>query len=103
MGTKFFRQLNSEGQQVAEILFKRLTDRSSDPRGVRRPTAFNEIQKLIPGDVSKDVLIEVIDAFRQPGRSLLMPPDGEQINEFTKVDISHESLMRVWVRLKRLG
>jgi uncharacterized RDD family membrane protein YckC len=42
---------------------------------------------------------EVIDIFRKPSRSFLMPPASEALLEGTIIDISHESLMRVWQRL----
>ena len=41
----------------------------------------------------------MIDVFRKPSRSFLMPPAGEAIEAETVIDISHESLMRVWKRL----
>jgi uncharacterized RDD family membrane protein YckC len=46
-------------------------------------------------------LIAVIDVFRKPSRSFLMPPLPEEPGADTIIDISHESLMRVWKRLKR--
>ena len=36
----------------------------------------------------------------EPGRTLLMPPYGVQLTSETVIDISHESLMRIWIRLK---
>ena len=42
----------------------------------------------------------MIEKFREPGRSLLMPPVGKPLEAGTMIDISHESLMRIWVRLK---
>ena len=41
----------------------------------------------------------MIDVFRDPSRSFLMPPAGEALGAETVIDISHESLMRVWQRL----
>ena len=38
--------------------------------------------------------------FREPSRSFLMPPAGEALEPETVIDISHESLMRVWERLQ---
>jgi uncharacterized RDD family membrane protein YckC len=40
-----------------------------------------------------------MDRFRKPSRSFLMPPQGETLNADSVIDISHESLMRVWLRL----
>ena len=42
----------------------------------------------------------MIDVFRKPSRSFLMPPAGEPLRPQTVIDISHESLMRVWERLR---
>ena len=43
----------------------------------------------------------VVECFRTPGRSFLMPPAGIPLEDDTVIDISHESLMRVWSRLRR--
>jgi len=50
--------------------------------------------------VDESVVIEVIDHFRQPGLSLLMPPAGVELYSDSIIEISHESLMRIWTRLK---
>jgi len=84
-------------KQICESLFKALTDRGSDSRGIRRPTRLSEICKLASANPAE--IIEVIEVFRQPGRSFLMPPSNIPITEETIIDISHESLMRCWARL----
>ena len=38
--------------------------------------------------------------FREPSRAFVMPPLGEALEAETVIDISHESLMRVWERLQ---
>jgi len=84
-------------QQICEKLFKALTDKATDPRGVRRPTTLGELCVL--GDATAVEVAEVIAVFRDPSRSFLMPPAGEALEAETVIDISHESLMRVWQRL----
>lgn len=84
-------------QQICESLFKALTDKATDPRGVRRPTKLGDLCALT-GSPEAEV-IEVIDVFRDPSRSFLMPAVGETLQGETVIDISHESLMRVWRRL----
>jgi WD40 repeat protein len=85
-------------QKICEKLFKALTDKATDPRGVRRPTKLGTLCAL--ADAGETEVIEVIEVFRTPSRSFLMPPAEEQLSAETVVDISHESLMRVWERLK---
>ena len=54
-------------------------------------------------DATAEEVAGVIGVFRKSSRSFLMPPEGEPLEMETIVDISHESLMRVWERLKRWG
>ena len=84
-------------QQICEKLFKALTDKATDPRGVRRPTTLGTLCAL--ADATAAEVTDVIDVFRKPSRSFLMPPAGEALEPETVIDISHESLMRVWQRL----
>ena len=44
-------------------------------------------------------MIAVIERFRAPGRTFLMPPSEVALTSETVIDISHESLMRTWKRL----
>ncbi|MDX1548341.1 MAG: hypothetical protein R3247_15185, partial [Rhodothermales bacterium] len=84
---------------LAERVFRRLTDRESDTRGIRRPTPFAELCAVCQAE--PDEVAAVLDAFRRPDRALLMPPAGTPLEPDTVVDIAHESLMRVWDRLRR--
>jgi hypothetical protein len=85
-------------KRICEKIFKALTDRGTDTRGTRRPTTFATLCALAGG--SNAEVSKVIDVFREPSRSFLMPPLPEVLEEATVVDISHESFMRVWERLK---
>ena len=82
---------------TAEKIFKALTDRVTDPRGVRRPTAIAELAEIV--EAGDSAVIEVVDRFRAPGRSFLTPPAHVPLSPQSIVDLSHESLMRCWSRL----
>jgi energy-coupling factor transporter ATP-binding protein EcfA2 len=84
-------------QQICKTLFKALTDKATDPRGVRRPTTLGKLCGL--ADATAAEVTDVIAVFRDPSRSFLMPPAGDALQAETPIDISHESLMRVWQRL----
>jgi energy-coupling factor transporter ATP-binding protein EcfA2 len=86
-----------QAQKICEKLFKALTDKATDPRGVRRPTALRTLCAL--ADATESEVTDVINVFRDPSRSFLMPPVREALGAETVIDISHESLMRVWRRL----
>jgi hypothetical protein len=93
-----FRELKTrDNQTICEKMFKLLTDSGETGRGVRRPARVREIC-AVTGASEKEV-IHVINIFRRPGRTFLMPPSAVKLNRDSVIDISHESLMRIWGRL----
>jgi WD40 repeat protein len=97
-GDETYNALAPELQPIAERIFKALTDSGSDHRGIRRPTAFDDLVAIV-GASAQDVGT-VVEVFRAPGVSFLMPPADKPLSDTTVIDISHESLMRVWERLR---
>ena len=94
---KAYDELDERQQRLAEKAFKALTDRGTDARGVRRPTRLAALAEI--AGASQAELLDVLAVFRKPSRSFLMPPAAEPATGETVIDISHESLMRVWSRL----
>ncbi len=93
-----FAETGSEhNRQVAERLFKAITDTFTDHRGVRRPTPVRELAAIC--EAAESEIVELIDVFRRPGRSFLTPSAAVPLDANSVVDISHESLMRCWDRL----
>jgi WD40 repeat protein len=93
-----YDSLNKREKEICEIMFKALTERGSENQGIRRPTKMSTLAAI--AGVSEDEIERIVDRFREPGRSLLMPPYGVRLESDTVIDISHESLMRIWDRLK---
>jgi WD40 repeat protein len=84
---------------ICEKMFKLLTEGGETGRGVRRTARVSEICSVT--NASEKEVIQVINVFRQPGRTFLMPPGEETLKADSVIDISHESLMRIWTRLIR--
>lgn len=93
-----FDELTEEQKRICEVLFKAITEKRGENFGIRRPTRLNEIAAI--ADVSEEEVAAVVEKFREPGRSLLTPAHGTPLNSKAMIDLSHESLMRIWVRLK---
>ncbi|MGE0772778.1 MAG: High-affnity carbon uptake protein Hat/HatR [Cyclobacteriaceae bacterium] len=93
-----YEELDEEQKRICEVLFKAITEKRGENFGIRRPTRLNEIAAI--ADVSEQDVIEVLEKFREPGRSLLTPAHGIALGSKSMIDISHESLMRIWTRLK---
>ena len=89
---------DDEHRWIAEKLFKALTEKVDHNRGIRRPMQFRELCEIIEKD--EDKIRTVVDAFRRQGRTFLMPSGEDDITKKTVIDISHESLMRAWRRLR---
>ncbi|HET9787249.1 MAG TPA: hypothetical protein VFP47_08950, partial [Pyrinomonadaceae bacterium] len=84
--------------KIAERMFRSLTERGTGHVETRRPTRMNEIQAITEATFKE--LVSVIDVFRKEGRSFLMPPQSKELEDDTLIDISHESLIRNWKRMK---
>src|SRR5688572_4962970 len=93
-----YDELNEDQKRICEMMFKAITEKRGENFGIRRPTKLNEIAAI--ADVSEEDVIDVIDRFREQGRSLITPAFGTPIKSKSIVDLSHESLMRICVRLK---
>lgn len=93
-----YDELSEEQKVICEVLFKAITEKRGENFGIRRPTRLAEIAAI--ADCSEGDVAGVVEKFREPGRSLLTPAHGTHISGKSMVDISHESLMRIWVRLK---
>jgi WD40 repeat protein len=89
---------NDRARHLAAALFRCLTDRGADNREIRRPTPLAEICAVANAPAAD--LVPIVDEFRAPRRSFLMPPLAVPLVDRTVIDISHESLMRNWQRLK---
>jgi hypothetical protein len=84
-------------RELAEALFRSITETTAENQTVRRPTRLGIICKR--ANASPEEMKPVIDQFREEGRSFLMPPKDVKLDAETMIDISHESLIRQWGRL----
>ena len=92
-----YDELSSREKEIADVLFKNITETNQDNQGMRRPCKIGLIAEL--ADAGESEVIKVVEQFRQPGRSLLMPGMHVTLKADTTIELSHESLMRIWNRL----
>ncbi len=96
---EIYDSLASDRQrQLCRGLFQALTVQESESRGIRRPQRLGRLCQIL--DVSAEELLPIIDAYRQKGVTFLMPGPEVELTDRMIIDISHESLMRVWTRLR---
>ena len=91
-----FSELTSYADRtIAEKTFRALMETDDRGRLVRRPSTIEEIAAI--ADEPGDAIRSVIEHFRAPGRSFLI------LRADSFLDLSHESLMRIWDRLAMLA
>lgn len=93
-------ELGQEGVRVSERLFRALTERGAQGRGVRRPCRASEV--LASADTDLATLSRVVGHFTGDRRGFLtQAPAAGALSESSLIDISHEALMRTWPSLRR--
>jgi energy-coupling factor transporter ATP-binding protein EcfA2 len=93
-----FLELSQRGREVCERMFKAITEKGTDNKGIRRPSSVNMIKSEI--QCSTEELFDIVEKFRIPSRSFLTPRYQIPLNDDSVIDLSHESLMRLWDRLR---
>ncbi len=93
-----FNRLNAPQQGLAETLFRSLSEHRPDGKDVRRPVTSGEVAQLAGTTLA--VLVRVVDVFRAPACCFVVPPYPEPIVAESKLDITHEALIRQWARLR---
>jgi len=93
-----FDELNEEEKFICESMFKTITEKGNDNRGIRHPTSITDIALI--AKTSTDLVKKVIDPFRASGRSFITPSFEIELEDDSIIDLSHESLMRIWNKLR---
>ena len=91
--------LTPRQQALAASLFRALTQsEGAGGRDVRHPIRLAQASAITEAPVSE--LVAVVEAFRAPGRNFLTPLPPIPLTADTTVDISHESLIRQWAKMR---
>lgn len=94
-----YEDLSISGRKICERLFKTITGKGPDNKGIRYPMKFKRIGESV--GCTGEELSEVIGKFRDPSVSFLTPSGKAILTDDSIIDLSHESLMHLWVRLKK--
>ena len=94
-----YRNLDVKQKVLCERLFKSITYKSDQYNGFRRQATLGNIARI--AHCSQEELTEVVEEFRQPGRAFLSPAVTTPLHSDSVIEISHESLIRIWERLQQ--
>jgi len=87
-------ELTDPQRKIAEIMFRRLTERGVGKRDTRAPARLSDVAAV--AGVSAADVAAVAEAFRRPDRCFVTPPVEMALGPDTLLDIGHESLIRQW-------
>jgi WD40 repeat protein len=93
-----FEELSLRGREICEKTFKTITEKGADNKGIRHPSSVKSIKSIV--QCTSEELFEVVEKFRITSRSFITPRENIQLSDDSIIDLSHESLMRLWDRLK---
>jgi WD40 repeat protein len=93
-----FEELDPRGREICEKLFKAITEKGADNKGIRHPLSVSTLKAII--QCTSEELFGVVEKFRVPSRSFLTPRQDVPLTDESIIDLSHESLMRLWNRLR---
>lgn len=88
----------SELKPLVQRVFRALTERTVEGDTNRRPFPFARLCCVV--GAPPDQVAKVIERFRRTDTAFVMPRPDEPLSPGRMIDISHESLIRLWARLK---
>jgi WD40 repeat protein/energy-coupling factor transporter ATP-binding protein EcfA2 len=94
-----YMNLDQESRWICEKMFRLLTGAGLGNQGSRCSATIEELKSSIP--CSQDALINVIEEFRKPVISVLDPDYATPLTPGSLLELSHESVINLWGRLKK--
>lgn len=87
---------------TVERVFRTLTERVAEGTEVRRPLQFSQLQAICGGGTAEGdaAVTQVVERYRRADTAFLVPGAERPLADDPVIDISHESLIRQWSRLR---
>jgi hypothetical protein len=95
---RIFDGLPDSQKPIAEAIFRALTLGTTVASAIRRPIAFDELVRTCGGD--EQAVRDVVGVFRSADCNFLQPESATPLQANTIIDITHESLIRQWSKLR---
>ncbi len=94
-----FESLDERHRYICSRLFRTITTRSDDGRELRKPERISAIAAQT--GCAEHEIIRVAEVFRSPEYSFLTPSKEVPLNGESILDLTHESIIRLWGNLRK--
>jgi WD40 repeat protein len=94
---EIYAELSDNQRNICEKLFKSITRKSEEGKGVNQPTKLSELADIAA--VNIDEVSIIVEAFRKQGRSILLPSFFEPLQANSLVELSNPEITTLWGRL----
>jgi WD40 repeat protein len=93
-----YEELSQRGKEICEVMFKTITRKSPDNKGLRRPADIETIKAI--ANCTNEELFDVLDKFRSESGYFILPPKDVVLSDNSVIDIQNECLILNWDRLR---
>jgi len=97
-GEEAYGKLSPRGREICSSLFKTITRKSSDGKGLRNPSDIETIKSI--AGCSQEELFDVVEKFRNSEHSFITPTENVILKSTSVIDIQNECIIRLWNRLE---
>jgi WD40 repeat protein len=95
---EIYDELNQREKEISAILFKSITRKGSDNKGLRYPSYIGTIKSV--AGCSYEELVEVIKKFRSSPLFFVTPQGDVILSDNSIIDLRNEFILHSWDRLK---
>jgi WD40 repeat protein len=95
---EIYEGLTTRGKKICEVLFRTITEKGPDSRGLRNPASISTIRYIAGCDGAE--LSEVVELLRHPSACFVTPLPGIPMSDDSVIDLTQEILIRLWDRSK---
>ena len=95
---RLFKDLPEETRGPARRMFTALTNIESQRRDIRNPMRLDELAKT--ANTTLERARDVVKRFSAGDEAYLQPPGDVDLKPTTIIDVTHECVLRLWVRLR---
>ena len=95
---RLYEELSPRGKKICTVLFKAITRKGSDNKGVRHPSDFDTIKSI--AKCSEEELSDVIEKFSEPTTAFITTGRELNLTDNPIIDLQSECLMYSWDRLR---